>query len=132
MIGDVAEVAARIAREAHSVVTKCVLAFFGEPTVRPPPGSGRGGRMQHLSLLLAKELAGEQVSVLAAGSDGHDGETDNAGAIVDGGLYRSNAEAIDRAIARFDSATCCDRLGVSIPAWSTGTNLADLVLVAVG
>jgi glycerate 2-kinase len=130
--GDVVDAAHQIADEVRAVVTPCVLAFSGEPTVRPPPGSERGGRMQHLALWLARELGGRRVVILAAGSDGRDGDSDYAGAVVDGSTYATNAESIDRALARFDSTACCARLGISIPSWRTDTNVGDLVLVAVG
>jgi glycerate 2-kinase len=131
MEGDVAAVAKRISTEALAVVTPCVLVFAGEPTVRPPPGAGRGGRMQHLALLLAKELMGRKVTMLCAGSDGRDGDTDHAGACVDGATYQANIGAVDQGLIRFDSAASCTQIGAAVPAWPTGTNLTDLVLVAV-
>jgi hypothetical protein len=36
---------------------------------------------------------------------------------------------LDRAIERFDSAETCRALGVALPAFESGTNLCDLILV---
>jgi glycerate-2-kinase len=87
--------------------------------------------MQHLALLLARELTGRRVTLLCAGSDGRDGDTPHAGAWADGETHRKNAAAVERGVSRFDSAATCAQLGVSIPSWRTGTNVTDLVLVAV-
>ena len=95
-------------------------------------GPGEGGRAQHLALTLARELAGESVRILAAGSDGHDFTTGAAGALVDGSTWGAAiARGLDPEyrLARFDSATLCRALGVQLPAFDSDTNLTDLVLV---
>ncbi|MBI5542558.1 MAG: DUF4147 domain-containing protein [Deltaproteobacteria bacterium] len=111
------------------------LALSGEPSLRIPAGAGRGGRMQHLALLLARELSGAPFVAMCAGSDGRDGDTPHAGAQADGETARRargmNVD-LDRAIARFDSATTCAALGVAVPAFDSGTNLCDLVLIRRG
>ncbi|MGC4117150.1 MAG: MOFRL family protein [Myxococcales bacterium] len=111
-----------------------LVALSGEVTVKLPPQSRRGGRMQHLALLLARALEGEPFQALCAGSDGRDGPTDHAGAIVDGetaSLARAKGIDLDQAIARFDSEAACRSLGIALPAFDSGTNLCDLVLVRV-
>ena len=63
---------------------RCLL-FGGETTVTVR-GKGKGGRNQELALAFALEIAGQDgISLLSAGTDGGDGPTDAAGALVDGG-----------------------------------------------
>ncbi len=63
---------------------RCLL-FGGETTVTVR-GTGKGGRNQELALAFALEIAGQEgISLLSAGTDGGDGPTDAAGALVDGG-----------------------------------------------
>ena len=65
----------------------------GEPTVILPPDPGRGGRNQALALLIAREIAGHSgIEVLVAGTDGTDGPTDAAGAIVDGETWDASGQ----------------------------------------
>lgn len=130
--GDVEEVAARWKawfRDGHRRGT--LLAAAAEPTIVLPPEPGAGGRSQHLALRLATAIAGSDAAFLAAGSDGHDGASDHAGAAVDGQTAASQVE-IDEALSHAASAAAATRLGVALPAWETGTNLADLHLLAIG
>ncbi len=158
--GDVAAVAARLAAWARANAGRGprALALGGEPTIRIPPGAaaGRGprllalggeptirvpaapapdgGRAQHLALLAAKAIAGLPAAVLAAGSDGRDGPTEQAGAVVDGEALADAARGgvdLDRALAEGRSGPAALALGAAIPRWDTGTHLCDLVLVAV-
>ena len=108
-----------------------LFALAGEPTLRVPPTSGSGGRMQHLALLLSRRLAGVGFEAVCAGSDGRDGDTGHAGARVSGetaARARAIGLDLDAAIARFDSAAACAALGAALPAFQSGTNLCDLVL----
>ncbi len=91
--------------------------------------------MQHLALLLARELAEVDFEALCAGSDGRDGDTPHAGALVDrktAQRARARGLDLDRAIERHDSANACSALGVALPAFDSGTNLCDLVLIRRG
>ena len=72
--------------------------------------------------------------MLAAGSDGRDGPTEQAGAVVDGATGAAAAAAqIDLAAALGEarSGPAAVALGAAIPREDTGTHLCDLVLVAV-
>lgn len=105
----------------------------GEPTVVLPPGcAGQGGRSQHLALLVARAVEGRRVTFLAAGSDGIDGASSAAGAVVDGATWsaarRLRASA---ALARHDSGRLAARLGAAIVTGPTGVNLLDLHLLWV-
>jgi glycerate 2-kinase len=76
---------------AHPMVRKLPAALIlgGETTVTLPPDcTGKGGRNQELALQAAKtmhDMTMRNVVVACAGTDGGDGPTDAAGAIVDGG-----------------------------------------------
>jgi glycerate 2-kinase len=136
--GDVAEVAARLARWAreHAGKGRRLLALGGEPTIQVPPDAGapEGGRAQHLALLAAREIAGLAAAILAAGSDGRDGPTAQAGAVVDGGTLDRAARAgldVAAALAAARSGPAAVALGAAIPRFETGTHLCDLHLVAV-
>src|SRR5262249_31008616 len=75
--------AVRFTHELHMSSAQ-VCVWGGESTVQLPPNPGRGGRNQHLALAAARLLSGQpQMMLLAAGTDGTDGVTDDAGAVVD-------------------------------------------------
>src|SRR5204863_419948 len=67
----------------------------GETTVRVV-GGGRGGRNQELALAAAPAIKGRQAVLLSCGTDGIDGNTEAAGAIVDGDtMTRARALGLD-------------------------------------
>lgn len=129
VVGDVARVAERVAawaREVAGASRRCIVAA-GEPTLAVPPGSGAGGRAQHLALLTARKLAGVAgVRVIIAGTDGIDGDTAAAGAVIDGGTWRPEGEA---ALAAFDASTELAARGALVVTGRTGVNHADLIIV---
>jgi glycerate 2-kinase len=138
--GDVAAVAARIVRVARLVRDgrpgrRLCLISGGEPTVAIPPAPGVGGRAQQLALLCARALRGvDRVAVLAAGSDGIDGASDAAGAVIDGGTWDAIAAAgVDpaAALAGCDAGTALAAVGATIVTGPTGVNHADLIVVRV-
>ncbi len=105
--------------------------WAGESTVTLPPRPGRGGRNQHLALAAALALAGQPAVLLAAGSDGCDGVSPFAGAVVTGQtVARARALGWDAATAltQADSASLFAALGDGLPRRVTGTNVMDLVL----
>lgn len=106
------------------------LVAGAEPTVRVVP-DGRGGRAQHLALAASLALGDLPAVVLAAGTDGVDGPTDAAGAVVDGTLpARARAAGLDleAALARTDSHPALDALGALVRTGPTGTNVTDVVV----
>jgi len=110
-----------------------VHIWGGETTVQLPPEPGRGGRNQHLALIAAQALAGRDDRwLLAAGTDGTDGPTADAGALVDGGtIERGEAEGLNAAecLARADAGTFLEASGDLVHTGPTGTNVMDLALV---
>ena len=103
----------------------------GEPTVRVR-GAGRGGRCQQLALAMARRIRGTEKVFLAAGSDGSDGPTEAAGAVVDGSTWdEAIRRGLDpaRALDENDSYSVHAVLGSHVVTGPTGTNLLDLHLL---
>jgi glycerate 2-kinase len=110
----------------------CVVSG-GEVTVKVTNG-GIGGRNQQFALYCATKIAGENVAVLSAGTDGIDGVSPAAGAVVDGTtLARAEQRGLSpaRALNRFDAFPLFEALGDAILTGPTGNNVRDLrVLLA--
>ena len=108
------------------------LVWGGESTVRLPATHGRGGRNTHLALAIARQLrANETWRVLAAGTDGTDGPTDDAGALVDSGTIERAEIAgcdVERAWREFDSGTALEASGDLVHTGPTGTNVGDILI----
>ena len=105
----------------------CLLSG-GEVTVHVE-GGGVGGRNQQFALYCAEKIAGENVCVLSAGSDGIDGNSAAAGAITDGTtLERAKARGLDVSahLAGFNAYSFFEALGDAIVIGTTGNNLRDL------
>ncbi|AGA90773.1 putative glycerate kinase [Thioflavicoccus mobilis 8321] len=109
-----------------------VHIWGGETTVRLPERPGRGGRNQHLALAAAGAIAGrDDCWLLAAGTDGTDGPTDVAGALVDGGtLARASGCGLtaEKALRRADAGTFLEASGDLVDTGPTGTNVMDLII----
>ncbi|MBI3611552.1 MAG: glycerate kinase [Nitrospirae bacterium] len=124
---------AREVRETGRPVPRpaCLVAG-GELTVTVT-GRGKGGRCQEFALAAVKEIAGLTGTTLAAfGTDGSDGPTDAAGAVVDDlTLLRAAEKGLDpdRFLARNDSCRFFKKLGGLIQTGPTGTNVNDIYLM---
>jgi len=109
------------------------LISGGEVTVKVTNG-GVGGRNQQFALACAQKIAGENITVLSAGTDGIDGNSPAAGAVVDGTTVdRANRLELNTelSLSRFDAYPAFDALGDAIVTGATGNNLRDLrVLLA--
>lgn len=112
----------------------CLLAG-GETTVTLK-GDGRGGRNQEFALASAMEIEGlEGVVILSGGTDGNDGPTEAAGAMVDGTTCRRAREhgmEPEDFLMRNDSHTFFCRLGDRIITGPTRTNVMDIMLCLTG
>jgi glycerate 2-kinase len=113
--------------------TTCLI-WGGETTVTlGPRSSGLGGRCQELALAAAEVLGGTRtdVALLAAGTDGRDGPTDAAGAIVDGrtwaGIIAAGRDPA-RDLAAHDAYHALDAVGALLRPGLTGTNVMDIVI----
>ena len=130
-----AAVARGVADTGSPVQPPAAVVVAGETTVTVV-GDGRGGRNQEVALGAARDLDGrDQVLVLSMGTDGVDGPTDAAGALVTGStLRRARAAGLDAtdALERNDAYPFFEALGDLVITGPTGTNVMDLMLVLVG
>jgi len=125
LYGDVEEVADRVAADILSGPDGVYL-YGGEPTVDLPPTPGRGGRNQALGLRLARHIAGrEDIEIVVAGTDGTDGPTQDAGALIDGRVWGTGAAD---ALARADAGTYLAAHRALLRTGPTGTNVMDLLV----
>jgi glycerate 2-kinase len=144
--GDAAAAGQALAREllaavAHSDVgsTPVCLVSGGETVVElggVSPNS-KGGRAQELALAASRVLAngdddGPALVLLAAGTDGRDGPTDAAGAIVTPRTWRAIVEAgrdPGRDLATHDAYRALDAAGALLRTGPTGTNVTDVAVL---
>ena len=115
-------------RELRKLASRVCLISGGEVTVKVGKG-GVGGRNQQFALACATKIAGEDITVLSAGTDGVDGNSRAAGAVVDGStLERARLRDLDAqgALSRFDAYPLLSALGDTIEIGPTGNNLRDL------
>ncbi|HSE48541.1 MAG TPA: DUF4147 domain-containing protein [Terriglobales bacterium] len=116
-------------RKLREGVSRVCLISGGEVTVRVEGNSGLGGRNQQFALYCAQQIAGENIAVLSAGTDGVDGNSSAAGAIADGTTVpRARAAGADpvQALARFDAFPLFEGLGDAVISGPTGNNVRDL------
>jgi glycerate-2-kinase len=136
---EAAKVLAAVAREirtsGHPLLTPACILCGGETTVTIQ-GDGKGGRNQEFALSAACAINGlEDVVILAGGTDGNDGPTDAAGAIVDGDTL---ARAIEKKLIpqdylnRNDAYHFFNNLEDLVITGPTGTNVMDIYMVLVG
>jgi hydroxypyruvate reductase/glycerate 2-kinase len=121
-------------RNNGTVAKPVCLLFGGETTVRVT-GDGLGGRNQHLALTAAirlQDIAG--ITFLAAGTDGNDGNTDMAGAVVDSETIHDalsmNVDPV-KFIKEFDSFNFFRAVGGHINTGPTLTNVMDIIIVII-
>lgn len=144
--GEARVVAQQLARQARARLAgmsagerHCML-WGGETTVTVR-GNGKGGRNQELALAFALNIEGADIAMLSAGTDGSDGPTDAAGAMVDGDTT-AEARSVGLDAATYlddnDTYTFFHRLD-ELTGWHshfktgpTGTNVMDLQIVLCG
>ncbi|MFT4570353.1 MAG: glycerate 2-kinase [Hyphomicrobiaceae bacterium] len=114
------------------------LIRAGETVVALPASPaevGRGGRNLQLALSLAANLAGTPCWAAAvAGTDGADGNSAVAGAVVDGATaarVTSGYGSLQGALGGFDSGRALESAGDLLATGPTGTNVGDLVVVLI-
>jgi glycerate 2-kinase len=122
-------------RKLRENVSRVCLISGGEVTVAVRNG-GVGGRNQQFALACAEQISGENITLLSAGTDGIDGNSPAAGAVVDGSTLDRAAiatsptadghEVLCRALSTFNAYPLLDSLGDTILTGPTGNNLRDL------
>ena len=114
-------------RQLRHMVSRVCLISGGEVTVSVRNG-GIGGRNQQFALACAEKISGDDITVLSAGTDGIDGNSPAAGALVDGSTAARSggAELVRHALATFNAYPLLDSLGDAIITGATGNNLRDL------
>jgi glycerate-2-kinase len=138
--GEAREAALRLAEKAKGAQAArsggpglCLISG-GETTVTVT-GTGKGGRNTELALAFALEIEGrEGISLLSAGTDGTDGPTDAAGAVVNGETAsRARRAGLDpeALLANNDSCTFFEKTGGLLVTGPTGTNVMDVQIVLV-
>ena len=123
----------------QGVKPACIL-LGGETTVKVT-GNGIGGRNQQMALTALDQLAtvGEnnfsnKITFLSAGTDGTDGPTDAAGAIVDGDTVSKTSELkldIAKYLLNNDAYTFFSQSGGLLKTGATQTNVMDLVILLI-
>jgi len=118
-------------RELRRTVSRVCLISGGEVTVTVRNG-GVGGRNQQFALTCAEEISGDDITVLSAGTDGIDGNSPAAGAVVDGStiarvdVRAGSVEAVRQALSGFNAYPLFDAIGDTVVTGPTGNNLRDL------
>ena len=115
-------------RELRKESERVCLISGGEVTVKVTNG-GIGGRNQQFALACAAKIAGENITVLSAGTDGVDGNSPAAGAVTDGTtIARAQSSKLDAqtALVKFDAYPFFSALGDAVETGPTGNNLRDL------
>ena len=142
LIGDAATAGARVAeellrsREAAEPGKIHAFIWGGETTVTLNGSDAPGGRCQELALAASKHLAnaGERASgitLLAAGTDGRDGPTDAAGAVVDASTWSAilnNGRDPDAALRSHEAYDALARADALFAPGATGTNVMDITI----
>jgi hydroxypyruvate reductase len=127
-----AAIARQIAETGEPLPRPACVVLGGETTVTIR-GDGQGGRNQELALAAAADLAGlPDVALVTLATDGGDGPTDAAGAVVTGQTYRrASAAGLDPAayLTRNDSYPFFEALGDLLKPGPTRTNVNDLAFV---
>ncbi len=114
---------------------RVAIVAGGEVRVALPPNAGRGGRNQQFALHCAERIQGQPIAMLSCGTDGIDGNSPAAGAVVDGTtVARAAAIGLDvaAAIARCDAHPLLQALGDTVVTGPTGTNVRDVRVIACG
>jgi hydroxypyruvate reductase len=115
-------------RKLKQESSRVCLISGGEVTVKVTNG-GVGGRNQQFALACAMKIADESITVLSAGTDGIDGNSIAAGAVVDGTtIERAGRRGLDAqsTLKKFDAYPFFAALGDAIEIGPTGNNLRDL------
>ena len=132
----IASIANEIEKFSRPFSPPCLIIFGGETTVTIVGESGEGGRNQELALSAAQGIPEDSSIVIASiATDGTDGPTDIAGAIVDSTLIPTALKMgldVVSELNRHNSSHVFRQTGDAVYAKNTGTNLMDLIVAYIG
>jgi len=138
IVGEARAAGARVLEYVTRIASQgrpCCVISGGETTVRVS-GAGKGGRNQEVALSMVRGLEGTAPSMAASiGTDGVDGPTDAAGALVDSTTAtRARACGLDpeQYLDDNNSYEFFDALGDLVRTGATGTNVGDIQIVMMG
>ncbi len=120
-------------RELSAEYPRVALVSGGEVLVGVGANAGIGGRNQQFALYCATKLhtVPAHTTVLSAGSDGIDGNSPAAGAVLNSTTMNAAEHQSREALERFDSYPLLRQLGATIVTGPTGNNVRDLrILIA--
>lgn len=131
MHGEVKQMVDKMLKTSQESKKECII-YGGECTVELS-GDGKGGRNQHAVLLMLKKLRQNNLNYtfLSASTDGVDGNSDAAGAVVDKSTKFDTLD-IDKYIENFDSYNFFKQTEGLITTGATGTNVIDLAIIIKG
>ena len=134
--GEASEVGRELAQRLRvdtSIRTRPFCLIAGGETTVTIRGHGKGGRNQEVALAAVEQMAGLQnVMLIALATDGDDGPTDAAGAVVTGeSARRAESLGLDAAdyLSRNDAYPFFEALGDLLKTGPTGTNVNDLIFL---
>ena len=141
LTGEARDMGARLAELVMDGKKPMTAVTGGETVVTMGNRHGLGGRSQELALAFLVAMSGYQAKghdvpdclLLAGGTDGRDGPTDAAGAIVSTEMLAKGEELdlMRRALSEHNSYDYLDKLNALIKMPPTGTNLGDVVILKV-
>lgn len=122
-------------KNAHPVAKPACIIFGGEPTVHVV-GTGLGGRNMDLALRMIPCLAGNHaVLFVSLATDGEDGPTDAAGAVIDNLVFAEGKDLFGMQIEDYinnnDAYHYHEKVGGLIKTGATGTNVNDLIIMMI-
>ncbi len=123
-----------IAKRNRPIQKPAVLVFGGEWTVTVGDANGIGGPNQELALSITRKIAGLNATLIAFDTDGTDGPTDAAGAIVDGKTLEKLKKAgvdIEEALENHDSYGTLMKVGALLKTGPTGTNVNSMIVAVI-
>ena len=130
--------AERLYERVINIENSNTIIISGGETLVNLTGKGKGGRNQEFALSFlrryVKENSSKQLCLYSVGTDGIDGPTDAAGAIVDSHTiqeYQSSNLSLDSYIRNNDSYNFFDKLNSLIKTGATGTNVADIQITII-
>lgn len=127
-------IAQEIIKSGNPISKPCAVVVGGETTVKVA-GQGIGGRNQEIALGAALKIAGlDRVVVASINTDGLDGPTDAAGALIDGKLVSCVREVgleVEDFLRNNNSYTLLSKLNSLIFTGFTGTNVNDISLLII-